>query len=167
MNKSGAKLTLVSLLVVLLAVLLAALLAYLTPGEGEGDTGPWEPQVAQGRLPGFEDTPVNNDGRYFFYRICREVEFPRPTAAASVLLENTPGNTFDMQVEYTLDDYGVIYLSPVLQPGEHLISDKLTQEIPEGSYDVQARVLVLDPDTGDNTENFYENITVVVKNKLF
>ena len=53
MNKSGAKLTLVSLLVVLLAVLLAALLAYLTPGEGEGDTGPWEPQVAQGRLPGF------------------------------------------------------------------------------------------------------------------
>ena len=83
MNKSGAKLTLVSLLVVLLAVLLAALLAYLTPGEGEGDTGPWEPQVAQGRLPGFEDTPVNNDGRYFFYQICREVEFPRPTAAAS------------------------------------------------------------------------------------
>ena len=61
----------------------------------------------------------------------------------------------------------MIYRSPVLQPGEHLISDKLTQEIPEGSYDVQARVLVLDPDTGDNTENFYENITVVVKNKLF
>lgn len=165
MNKSGAKLTLVSLLVVLLAILLAALLAYLTPGAEE--SGPWEPQVAEGRLPGFEDTPVNNDGRYFFYQLCREVEFSRPTAAAAVLIENTPGNLFDMQVEYTLDDYGVIYLSPVLRPGEHLISDCLSQELPEGSYDVQARVCVLDPDTGENTENFYESITVVVKNKLF
>jgi len=153
------------MLVILLAVLLAALLAYLTP-ETAGEPEDWEPQVAEGRLPGFEDTPVNNDGRYFFYQLCREVEFARPTAPGSVLIENTPGNLYDMQVEYSLDD-DVIYLSPVLQPGEHLIKDCLWEELPEGTYDVQARVCVLDPDTGENTDNFYENITVVVKNKLF
>lgn len=165
MNRSGAKLTIVSMLVILLAVLLAALLAYLTPEAAEPDD--WEPQVAEGRLPGFEDTPVNNDGRYFFYQLCREVEFSKPTAPGGVLIENTPGNLYDMQVEYSLEDYGVIYLSPVLEPGQHIINDRLREELPEGEYDVQARVCVLDPDTGDNTENFYENITVIVKNKLF
>lgn len=164
--RSGAKLTIVSILVILLAVLFAALLAYLTP-EGDGFADAFEPQVEEGRLPGFEDTPVNNDGRYFFYQLCREVEFPRPDAPGNVLIENTPGNLYDMQVEYTLDDDETIYLSPVLEPGQHLISDCLWEELPEGEYDVQAKVSVLDPDTGDNTENFYENITVVVKNKLF
>lgn len=166
MNRSGAKLTIVSMLVILLAVLLAALLAYLTPETAGTPDDDWEPQVAEGRLPGFEDTPVNNDGRYFFYQLCREVEFARPTAPGSVLIENTPGNLYDMEVEYTLDDE-VIYLSPVLRPGEHLINDCLWEELPEGTYDVQARIAVLDPDTGDNTENFYENITIIVKNKLF
>ena len=164
--RSGGKLTIVSMLVIVLAVLLAALLAYLTPeGEGLGDA--FEPQVLEGRLPGFEDTPVNNDGRYFFYQLCREVEFPRASAPGNVLIENTTGNLYDMQVEYTLDGEGIIYLSPVLQPGQHLISDCLWAELPEGTYDVQARVCVLDPNTGDNTESFYESITVIVKNKLF
>ena len=164
--RSGTKLTIVSILVILLAVLFAALLAHLTP-EGDGFSDAFEPQVQEGRLPGFEDTPVNNDGRYFFYQLCREVEFPRPDAPGNVLIENTPGNLYDMQVEYTLEDDETIYLSPVLEPGQHLISDCLWEELPEGEYEVQAKVCVLDPDTGDNTENFYENITVVVKNKLF
>lgn len=164
--RSGAKLTIVSVLVILLAILLAALLAYLTP-ESAGISDTFEPQVTQGRLPGFEDTPVNNDGRYFFYQLCREVEFPRPDAPGNILIENTPGNLYDMRVEYTLDGDETIYLSPVLQPGQHLISDRLREKLPEGSYDVQARVCVLDPDTGENTESFYENITVIVKNKLF
>ena len=164
--RSGAKLTIVSILVIALAVLLAALLAYLTP-EGEGLADTFEPQVQEGRLPAFEDTPVNNDGRYFFYQLCREVEFPRPDAPGNVLIENTPGNLYDMQVEYSLEDYGVIYLSPVLEPGQHLINDRLSEGLPEGTYDVQARVCVLDPDTGENIENFYESVTVVVKNKLF
>ena len=41
-------------------------------------------------------SPCSNDGRYFFYQICKDVEFSRPSAPGNVLLENTTGNAFDM-----------------------------------------------------------------------
>ena len=98
MRSSGAKLTLVSLLVILTAVGMAWVLAWATP-EAEGGGKDWSSTVEKGRLPGFEDANVNNDGRYFFYQICKDVEFSRPDAPGNVLIENTTGNTFDMRVE--------------------------------------------------------------------
>ena len=169
MYKSGAKLTMVSVLVILLAILLAALLAYLTPASVDtGADADWAPVVEEGRLPGYEDSPVNNDGRYFYYQLCKEVTFNKPTAPGNVLIENTTGNTCDMQVEYQLADDGtVIYTSPMLKPGQHLLEDKLSAELEEGSYDVVAKIYVYDQETGDIKDDFSENITVVVKNKLF
>ncbi|MCI8652971.1 MAG: hypothetical protein HFF11_04675 [Angelakisella sp.] len=169
MRSSGAKLTLVSLLVILTAVGLAWVLAWATPeGEGGGDMGEnWAPAVQEGRLPGFEDATVNNDGRYFFYQICKDVEFSRPSAPGNVLLENTTGNAFDMQVEYVSEDYGVIYRSPVLAPNTHLLKDKLNQELPEGTYQVKANVYVLDPETGEQEETFTESIQLQVKKPFF
>lgn len=72
-----------------------------------------------------------------------------------------------MRVEYELDGYGTIYISPAIAPGEHLLEDTLDQELPEGSYDVVAKVNVYDATTGETKDVFSENITVVVKNKLF
>ena len=168
MSRSGAKLTLVSVLVILLAVLLAALLAYLTPAWGETGAGAdWTPTVEDGRLPGYEDSPVNNDGRYFYYQLCKEVTFNKPTAPGNVLIENTTGNTCDMQVEYQLEDGTVIYTSPMLEPDQHLLEDKLSVELPEGTYDVLAKIYVYNRDTGELQDDFSENITVVVKNQLF
>lgn len=167
MNRSGGKLTLVSVLVILLAVLLAALLAYLTPDSGLSSDGEWTPTVQEGRLPGLEDASVNNDGRYFFYQMGKEITFSKPTAPGSVLLENTPGNLYDMQVEYYSDDYGTVYLSPILTPGTHLLKDKLSLELEEGTYPVEAMVHVIDPDTGEEQDTFTENITLIVKNTLF
>ena len=168
MSRSGAKLTLVSVLVILLAVLLAALLAYLTPASAETGAGAdWTPTVEDGRLPGYEDSPVNNDGRYFYYQLCREVTFPKPTAPGNVLLENTTGNTCDMQVEYELEDGTVVYTSPLLEPDQHLLEDKLSEELEEGTYDVLARIYVYSRETGELQDEFSENITVVVKNRLF
>ena len=168
MNRSGARLTLISMLVILLAVLLAALLAALTPESQSAGAGPdWSPSVTPGRLPGFEDSPVNNDGRYFYYQLCKEVVFKKPDAPGSVLIENTPGNAYHMRVEYELDGYGITYISPAIAPGEHLLEDTLDQELPEGSYDVVAKVNVYDATTGETKDVFSENITVVVKNKLF
>ncbi len=164
MNRSGAKLTLVSLLVVLLAVLMAALLAYLTPeGGGIIEDGDWTPTVEEGRLPGMEDANINNDGMYFFY----QVTFPKPTAAGTISLENTPGNLYNMEVEYYSEEHGTIYYSPTLAPGTYLLKDKLSVELPEGVYPAEARIHILDPDTGEEQDVFIENISVIVKNTLF
>lgn len=168
MNRSGAKLTLVSLLVVLLAVLMAALLAYLTPeGGGIIEDGDWTPTVEEGRLPGMEDANINNDGMYFFYQVGKEVTFPKPTAAGTIYLENTPGNLYNMEVEYYSEEHGTIYYSPTLAPGTYLLKDKLSVELPEGVYPAEARIHILDPDTGEEQDVFIENISVIVKNTLF
>ena len=168
MNRSGAKLTLVSLLVVLLAVLMAALLAYLTPeGGGIIEDGDWTPTVEEGRLPGMEDASINNDGMYFFYQVGKEVTFPKPTAAGTISLENTPGNLYNMEVEYYSEEHGTIYYSPTLAPGTYLLKDKLSVELPEGGYPAEARIHILDPDTGEEQDVFIENISVIVKNTLF
>ncbi len=168
MNRSGAKLTLVSLLVVLLAVLMAALLAYLTPeGGGIIEDGDWTPTVEEGRLPGMEDASINNDGMYFFYQVGKEVTFPKPTAAGTISLENTPGNLYNMEVEYYSEEHGTIYYSPTLAPGTYLLKDKLSVELPEGVYPAEARIHILDPDTGEEQDVFIENISVIVKNTLF
>ena len=168
MNRSGAKLTLVSLLVVLLAVLMAALLAYLTPeGGGIIEDGDWTPTVEEGRLPGMEDANINNDGMYFFYQVGKEVTFPKPTAAGTISLENTPGNLYNMEVEYYSEEHGTIYYSPTLAPGTYLLKDKLSVERPEGVYPAEARIHILDPDTGEEQDVFIENISVIVKNTLF
>ena len=168
MNRSGAKLTLVSLLVVLLAVLMAALLAYLTPeGGGIIEDGDWTPTVEEGRLPGTEDANINNDGMYFFYQVGKEVTFPKPTAAGTISLENTPGNLYNMEVEYYSEEHGTIYYSPTLAPGTYLLKDKLSVELPEGVYPAEARIHILDPDTGEEQDVFIENISVIVKNTLF
>jgi hypothetical protein len=167
-NRSGAKLTLVSLLVVLLAVLMAALLAYLTPeGGGIIEDGDWTPTVEEGRLPGMEDANINNDGMYFFYQVGKEVTFPKPTAAGTISLENTPGNLYNMEVEYYSEEHGTIYYSPTLAPGTYLLKDKLSVELPEGVYPAEARIHILDPDTGEEQDVFIENISVIVKNTLF
>lgn len=168
MNRSGAKLTLVSLLVVLLAVLMAALLAYLTPeGGGIIEDGDWTPTVEEGRLPGMEDANINNDGMYFFYQVGKEVTFPKPTAAGTISLENTPGNLYNMEVEYYSEEHGTIYYSPTLAPGTYLLKDKLSVELPAGVYPAEARIHILDPDTGEEQDVFIENISVIVKNTLF
>ena len=168
MNRSGAKLTLVPVLVVLLAVLMAALLAYLTPeGGGIIEDGDWTPTVEEGRLPGMEDANINNDGMYFFYQVGKEVTFPKPTAAGTISLENTPGNLYNMEVEYYSEEHGTIYYSPTLAPGTYLLKDKLSVELPEGVYPAEARIHILDPDTGEEQDVFIENISVIVKNTLF
>lgn len=166
MNRSGAKLTLVSVLVILLAVLLAALLAYLTPESGTDDAG-WTPTVEEGRLPGMEDASINNDGMYFFYQVGKEVTFQRPTAPGTISIENTPGNLYNMEVEYYNEEHGTIYYSPTLAPGTYLLKDKLSVELPEGTYQAEARIHILDPNTGEEQDVFTENISVIVKNTLF
>ena len=156
------------MLVILLAVLLAALLAALTPESQSAGAGPdWSPSVTPGRLPGFEDSPVNNDGRYFYYQLCKEVVFKKPDAPGSVLIENTPGNAYHMRVESEVAGSAPNYTPPPRAPGQPLLVHTRDQARPAGSHDVVAKVNVYDATTGETKDVFSENITVVVKNKLF
>lgn len=170
-RRNGLQLVLISILVISLAMLAAAGLAMLTPesvvpaGPGDGDGGS---VVASGRLPGYEDYPINDDPQSFYYLIGSNVVFNRPDAQGNLMIENTTGNVCQMQVTLELHDTGeVIYTSPVLEPDEHIERDKLDVTLEKGNYDVTAKILALDPDTGETKGTFSEEITVVVKNKLF
>ncbi len=55
----------------------------------------------------------------------------------------------------------------MLKAGQHLEEDYLDKELEKGEYDATAVIAALDPDTGAEMTDFTENITIVVKNKLF
>ena len=144
-RRNGLQLVLILILVISLAMLAAAGLAMLTPenvvpaGPGDGDGGS---VVASGRLPGYEDYPINDDPQSFYYLIGSNVVFNRPEAQGNLMIENTTGNVCQMQVTLELHDTGVvIYTSPVLEPDQHIERDKLDVTLEKGSYDVTAKIL--------------------------
>ncbi len=115
MSKNGLQLTMISVLVILLAVLSAVALAAMTPGAA-APAGPAgadrEGTVADGRLPGYEDQPGNDNPSAFYYTVGSRITFNRPAAAGKVMLENIPGNRYDMRVYFELAETGeVVYTS--------------------------------------------------------
>jgi len=170
-RSNGLQLTLIAVLVLALAVLAAAGLAMVTPEESipvDGGLSSSGSGIASGRLPGYEDHPINTDPQSFYYLIGNNITFSRPTAAGKLMLENTTGNACDMEVTLQLRDTGeVIYTSPLLEPDQHIEEDQLDVELEPGEYDVLATILALDPDTGELQGTFSEQITIIIKNKLF
>lgn len=171
MHKNGLQLTIISALVILLAVLSAAGLAAMAPGEslpagpaGERPRG----TVGTGRLPGYESQPDNDNPNAFYYTVGSRIVFDRPAALGKVMLENIPGNQYDMEVQLQLEETGeIVYTSPVLQPGQYLEQDSLDERLEKGEYHALAILIALDPQTGEPVTQFTESITLVVKNKLF
>lgn len=146
------------LLVVALAVaigLLLFLLPKLAPGvtvapEREEPAPPptLNTEVQQGRLPGYEDAPDNEDGRYFQYLFNSSVVFSEGGAPGNVLLENTVGNVCDMVVSFRLEDGKTAYRSPKLSPGEYLEYGCLLEPLSAGSYPVSVIIDVYLPPQG-------------------
>ena len=188
MKRTGFVLTFICILVVAASLGAAALLAGATPplddtetssGSGSSvsaDPGEMEPNkgvdhqaaVHDGRLPGYEDAEINTDRNAFFYLLNSEVVFDKPSASGNVMIENTVGNTYNMDVAFTLEETGEeIYHSAVLEPGQYVVSDKLDVRMEKGVYDVLATISVLSPDTGELVETYSENIVLTVNNKLF
>ena len=188
MKKTGFVLTFVCILVVAVSIGAAALLASAPPpadghaaSSGSQSSAPADPgelednegvdhqqAVHDGRLPGYEDAEINTDRNAFFYLLNSEVVFDKPSAAGNVMIENTVGNVYNMDVGFALEDTGEeIYRSAVLEPGQYVVSDKLDVLVKKGVYDVLATISVFDPDTGDLVETYSENIVLTVNNKLF
>lgn len=99
-------------------------------------------EVQQGRLPGYEDAATNETNDYFWYLFNSAVTFEDSASPGNVLLENTPGNTCNMVVTYTLSTGLEVYRSPVIHPGEHLQYGYLARPLSAGTYPVEVTILV-------------------------
>lgn len=124
--------------------------------------------VKPGRLPGYEDAAINSDPDTFCYLLNSDITQEKPGSTANIMVENDPGNNCPMQLCYYLDDSDeLIYVSPMLQPGEHINGDTLTVKQKKGEYKLNAVISVYDNETGELKTTFHERVTLTVNQKLF
>lgn len=163
-------LTIVSAGVIILSVLAGAGLALLTGGASTPlierpsaqDAADFSVTICQGRLPGAEEYPTNEEGTGFLYTINTVVTANR-AGLGSIMLENTPGNQCDIEMEFTLDDTGeTIYRSPRLKPNTCFTQDMLAQTPGPGSYNVSASIMAYDIKTGEQLATKTRYITLTV-----
>ena len=61
------------------------------------------------------------------------------------MAENSERNNYDFQVEITLDDSGeVIYVTPLMKPGQHILEDKLQKDLEVGEHRATAMFYAYD-----------------------
>lgn len=123
--------------------------------------------VKEGRLPGYEDKAINADQDTFCYLINSDVTLEKPDGIANIMAENDPGNLSAMQLCYYLTDTDeLIYVSPILLPGQHINGDSLSVKLKKGSYKVSAAINVYDADTDELKTTFHQDVTVTVNQKF-
>lgn len=123
--------------------------------------------ICEGRLPGFEDQAPNDDPDVFCYLLNSEVVLETPDGVANILAENDPGNLSLMQLCYYLDTTGeLVYVSPMLEPGQHINGDELTVKLEKGSYKINAVITVYDEQTLEPKTTFHQQVQLTVSDKF-
>lgn len=159
-----------------LAILIAFLLVFFTPDASirkkklMKESGQVDHQIAikNGRLPGYEEENINTDKDVFRYLLNIDIIFDRPTGAGNIMLENTPGNTFPMDLSLSLKDGGKeVYCSAKLAPGQCITSDCLDRALEPGIYPALATVRVYHPDLEEVVKTYLERVTLTIKNRFF
>jgi len=78
------------------------------------------------------------DGKEIVYRVNSDVVFEHTYAQGTIMLENPKVSKYDLQFSFYLPNNRVdpIYESPVISPGECILSDKLTDtmRVKKGDY---------------------------------
>lgn len=78
------------------------------------------------------------DGKEIVYRINSDVVFEHTYAQGTIMLENPKVSKYDLQFSFYLPNNRVdpIYESPMISPGECILSDKLTDtmRVKKGDY---------------------------------
>lgn len=196
MKRTGIHLTMISVAVIVVSMLLGSMLSMLTPealaedGEQQGsviepdgeDISESLPQpeavtgglkggnteaVKKGRLPGFEDKEINADPEIFCYLLNSDVVLDKPDGMANIMAENDPGNLSPMQLCYYLEGTDeLIYVSPMLQPGEYLNGDNLLVKLKKGDYSVNAVISVYDENSMELKTTFHQAVNLTVNQKL-
>ena len=133
-----------------------------------GYPGGNEDAVVDGRLPGYEDKEINTNADAFNYLLNSGVTFDEPGGEGDIMVENTPGNLYPMQLQYYLTDTGeLIYTSAVLKPGQSIQRDRLSVTLEQGFYDVTATLTVYDDQSMEAITTFAQEIVIQVKRKKF
>ena len=84
-------------------------------------------------------------------------------AAPIHLVENVPGNRYNMQVTVTDDDSGdVLYESGVLAPNQFIENIALAKDLDAGTYPATATFRALDPTTYDEVGQAAAKVTISV-----
>lgn len=173
MKRDGSSTAGLGLMTVALAIAVASLLAYF------GSDSPASPNsmnsmpthnqtdhqavVKNGRLPGYENAEINTDKDAFRYLMNVKIVFDRPNAPGNVMLENTPGNIYQMDVEISLrDSQEVVYRSARLDPGQYVTMDHLDFPLDPGTYEALATVRVYRFYTDDIVRTYLEQVTLTV-----
>lgn len=122
---------------------------------------PWAAGAREGRLPG--SSGPQGDGTTFRYQLNGTPTFQKDGEKGNLLIENTPGNTYPMEVIYLLDETGeTVCRSGLLPPGSYLEEGSLCQPLEPGEYAARAVVVVYDQPQGEELARFEEGITLVV-----
>lgn len=78
------------------------------------------------------------DGKEIVYRVNSDVVFEHTYAQGTIMLENPKVSNYDLQFSFYLPNNRVdpIYESPMISPGECILSDKLTDtmRVKKGDY---------------------------------
>lgn len=100
---------------------------------------------------------------YFTNRININPIFKDSKSEGNLMIENIKENKLLLQVEIIEQgDYGSIYKSPVLSPGQHIESDKLNKTLPKGTYNAIAYFNLYDMKTEKfvNKSGFKIKVTI-------
>ena len=65
--------------------------------------------------------------------------FNGPGSKGNLSIENSERNNYDFQVEITLDSNDeIVYTTPLMSPGQHILEDKLDKDLSVGEYEATA-----------------------------
>lgn len=101
----------------------------------------------------------------FDIAIAATIEFPSGSGEEGLaLIENVPGNRYDMRVAVTLDDTGEeLYRSGLIAPGSYIESIGLSRELAPGTHEATAVFEAVDAETHAAVGKAAAKVELVVK----
>ena len=156
---------LVAVVMALSALIVALYLSKTVPTSGNVSKGN-EAEVAQGELPGVEAAGWKEfKPGVFYYRLSGRPYFEDGKALGGIYAENPEANLYAMRLIYLLDDTGEeVYASPLIPPGSHLVSDRLSTPLEKGIHATTAIIQAVDED-GKVISEFEEPIALYIGEK--
>ena len=100
----------------------------------------------------------------FGFQINTQPEFENGESPGTLFLENSVENSQDMRIILELKEDGrTVYESPVLHPGEQVLKDHLAEALAGGAYPALTRILIVDPETGEQLGENTVAVTLMIK----
>lgn len=160
----------VAVLVVVLVAAGAGIAWWLGAQEGAGSRAYYDANARAGQAPWksqeemqAELDRVVEEGM-FDIAIAATIEFPSPGEEGLALIENVPGNRYDMRVTVTLDDTGEeLYRSGLIAPGSYIESIGLSRELAPGTHEATAVFEAVDAETHAAVGKAAAQVKLVVK----